>query len=385
VKPTAVQRRYELDWLRVGLVIGAMVYHVIYDAQAYFPDARVYVFTQVVPTFAVQCGLPLLFLVAGASAWLSLIHQTEQQFIRERVQRLLVPFLCCLLTIIPLTDYFAALISPSTHLSFSQYYVDYFRSYSQFLHEDPLDHITAIFRILWFILAIFVFSIVTSPLIAGLQGPHGERVIARFATVCQIPGGILLFALLFVLCYGLLGITVPAAATASPWLAALYALSFTGGIFLYTDPSTERAVYRDAPVALLLGTLGFASVQILVAAQALPPPHTAGFACTALLEGSFPWLGAIGLLGLGKRFLTCTNASLVYLKEAVFPYFLLHMVFLNFFAYIFFVHTDWPGAVQAMAIIACTVASVLLVYEYVIKRSALLRFIFGMKPRVESP
>jgi glucans biosynthesis protein C len=382
VKPTAVQRRYELDWLRAGLVIGAMVYHVIYEAQVYFPDVRVYVFTQLVPTFANQCGLPLLFLIAGASAWLSLMHRTERQFITERVLHLLVPFVCFVLTTLPLTNYFATLIGPGPHLSFAQYYVHFFRGYSQFFHGDPLDYVIAAFGILWFILAIFLLSIVVSPLIVGLQSPRGERVIAGFAAVCRIPGSILLFGLLFVLCYWLLGISLPAAAAVSPWLAALYVLSFTGGIFLYADPSIERAVYRDSPVTLLLGTLCFASVQILVMAHALPPPHGAGYVCSALLEGSFPWFGALGFLGLGKRLLNFTNVLLVYLKEAVYPYFLLHLLFLNFFGYAILEHSHWLGVVQGMAIIACTVASVLLLYEYVIRRSALLRVIFGMKPRL---
>jgi hypothetical protein len=80
------RRRYELDWLRVIIVLGAMVFHAVYEMQIYFPQVCTTTVSQMGFAFAIQCGLPVLFLIANASAWLSLAHRNGRQFIKERVE-----------------------------------------------------------------------------------------------------------------------------------------------------------------------------------------------------------------------------------------------------------------------------------------------------------
>lgn len=378
------RRRYELDWLRVIIVLGAMVFHAVYEIEVYFPQARsetLTTLTQIGSAFAIQWGLPLLFLIAGASAWLSLVHRGGRQFIKERVLRLLVPFLGCVLTVIPVALYMASLISPGHHTPFVQSYLDYFRSYSQLFQGNPLDHVIALWDNLWFIFVIFLVSLLTLPLILLLRGPQGTRLISRFAAVCQIPGGTLLAGLISIACLWLLGMVMPTPAVSTLWLAALCVLSFVGGVLLYADASIAQAIARDGPAALALAALCFALDQILVINNALPLPYSGGYVVSAVLAGGFPWFGAIAFLGLAKRFFNFTNRALEYLKEAVFPYFLLHMLIFSIFGYIFLAHTHLPGVLQVAAILSCSALSLALLYEFVVKRNAYVRVIFGLKPR----
>lgn len=375
------RRRYELDWLRVMIVLGAMVFHAVYEVEVYFPQARFETLTQVGSTFAIQWGLPVLFLIAGASAWLSLAHRSGRQFVKERILHLLVPFLGCVLTVIPIALYVASLINPGPHTPFFQSYADYFRSYSQLFQGNPLDHLIALWDNLWFIFVIFLVSLLTLPLILLLRGPRGTRLIAHFAAVCRIPGGTLLAVLIFVVCSWVLGMVMPAAAASTLWLAALCVLSYVAGVLLYADAAIEQAIARDGPAALVLATLCFALDQILVAKNALPPPHTGGYVLSAMLAGGFPWFGAIAFLGLAKRYFSFTNRVLEYLKEAVFPYFLLHMLIFSLFGYIVLAQTHLPGVLQVVVILLCSALSLALLYELLIKRIAFVRVIFGLKPR----
>jgi acyltransferase-like protein len=372
-------RRYELDWLRAIIVLGAIVFHAIYEIQIYFPQVRSDTLTQIGFTFAMQWGLPLLFLIAGASAWLSLAHRTWQQFLKERVLHLLVPFLGCALTVIPLTLYFASLISTGPHVPLFQFYADYFQRYAQFFQGNPVDNLTALWGNLWFIFVIFLLSLLTLPLIIWLRGPHGVRAISRFATLCRIPGGTLIAGLILIVWSWFLGMVMPTAVASALWIATLCELSFIAGVFLYADPTIEQAVKQDGSVALVLAMLAFGIEQILVITNALPLPRSGGYALSAILAGSIPWCGAIASLGLGKRFLGFTNRTLEYLKEAAFPYFILHMLILSVFAYIFLKHSGLPGILQGAAIISCWALSLALLYEFLIKRTAFLRVIFGMK------
>jgi hypothetical protein len=191
----------------------------------------------------------------------------------------------------------------------------------------------------------------------------------------------LLPSLILIAIFWLLGAALPATLATSLWLTFLYALSFIAGLFLYAEPSIEQAIYRNGPVSLMAALLAFAAAQVLDLLHALPLPQSGGYLLTAILAGSFPWFGVIAFLGLAKRFLVANNAALDYLKEAVLPYFLLHMFILSAFGYLFLEHSRLPGALQGVIIISCTVASLALLFEFVIKRVGPLRFLFGMKAR----
>lgn len=372
-------RRYELDWLRTVIVLGAIVFHAVYQMHVYFPHVRFDTLTQIGFDFAMQWGLPLLFLIAGASAWLSLAHRTGRQFIKERTLHLLVPFIGCALTVIPMTIYFASLISSGRHILFFQFYADYFQGYTQFFRGNPVDNLVGLWGNLWFIFVIFLLSLLNLPLIILLRGPRGIRVVSAFANICRRRGGTLTAGLILIAWSWFAGMTLPVAVVGPLWLASLCELSFVAGVFLYADPAIEQAVRRDGPVALLLATLGFAIEQILVASNALPLPHSGGYILSALLAGSIPWCGAIASLGMGKRLLDVTNRILEYLKEAAFPYFILHMLIISLFGYIVLSYASLPGVLQGAAIISCSALSLALLYEFVIKRTRVLRIVFGMK------
>ena len=383
-KMQPMRRRYELDWLRVMIIVGAMVFHAVYELQVYYPQVRSEMLTQAGVTLSIQWGLPVLLLVAGASAWLSLAHRSGRQFFAERVRHLLVPFIACVLTVIPITLYLASLSSSDSHVPFLPFYADYFRGYSKLFQGNPLDQLIPLWDNLWFIFVIVLLSLCMLPLLLLLKGPRGIRVIAGLVTLCRIPGGTLLVGLVFVICAWVLGMVLPITLVTTLWPAALYVLSFIAVVLLYADPAIERAIARDGPAALLLASLCFAIEQVLVARNALPLPHSAGYILSAILAGSFPRFGVIGFLGLAKRFFSFDNTTLEYLKEAAFPYFLLHMLVLSLFGYIFLVHTNLPSVLQGVAIISCSALSLALLYEFLIKRNAVLRFLFGLKPRPQT-
>lgn len=386
-KKQPTRRRYELDWLRVMIILGAMVFHAIYELQIYFPQLRsdmLTTLTQMGVTLSIQWGLPLLLLIAGASAWLSLARRSVRQFVAERVLHLLVPFIGCVLTVIPITLYLASLISSDSHLAFFRFYADYFHGYSQLFRGNPLDQLIPLWDNLWFIFVIVLLSLCMLPLLLLLNGSRGIPVISRFATLCRIPGGTLTVGLIFIVCAWVLGMVLPVTLVKTLWPAALYVLSFIAGVLLYADPAIEHAIARDGMAAILLAALCFGIEQILVSRNALPLPHSGGYVFSAILAGGFSWFGAIGFLGLAKRYFSFANPTLEYLREAAFPYFLLHMLVLSLFGYIFLVHTNLPGVLQGVAIISCSVLSLVLLYEFLIRRNAVLRFLFGLKSRSHS-
>ena len=73
--PTTPSRRYYLDWLRVFAMLGVFLFH----ATAPFADIGFNIENAEQSTaimlfhgFLATWGMPLFFLIAGASAWLAL-------------------------------------------------------------------------------------------------------------------------------------------------------------------------------------------------------------------------------------------------------------------------------------------------------------------------
>jgi hypothetical protein len=84
------------------------------------------------------------------------------------------------------------------------------------------------------------------------------------------------------------------------------------------------------------------------------------------------------LLGAGSRLLNFNNKTLTYANEAVLPFYILHhSVILLAGGFI----VQWSRGVETkfFTIAAVCLAVIMAVYELLIRRVKLLRFLFGMK------
>ena len=108
VRPSAIStstRRYELDWLRALIILRLIPFHAvgIFTAvtASYLETSAASPTVHALVELINIWGTPLLFLVAGASAWFALGSRTGSAYLRERVTRLLIPFAFATLGIIP--------------------------------------------------------------------------------------------------------------------------------------------------------------------------------------------------------------------------------------------------------------------------------------------
>ena len=90
-----VQRRYDLDWLRVIATLGVFLFHasnVFNTANFEIKNAERSEAITFIDIFFYPWGMPLFFLIAGAGTWFALRRRSAGQFTRERTLRILVPF-----------------------------------------------------------------------------------------------------------------------------------------------------------------------------------------------------------------------------------------------------------------------------------------------------
>ncbi|MFN2272373.1 MAG: acyltransferase, partial [Anaerolineae bacterium] len=90
------------------------------------------------------------------------------------------------------------------------------------------------------------------------------------------------------------------------------------------------------------------------------------------------WL--IAILGFGRRWLSRGSRLLSYLSEASYPFYILHMPINTIVGYFVI---QWPVgiAIKYLVINVVTILATYTVYEVLVKRTQVTRFLFGMKPK----
>lgn len=413
--PSNPARRSDLDLLRALVVVGLVFFHTatifdLTDGTFYIKNAERSLILTIVVIFTGMWGMPLLFFVSGMGIWHALGRRSPRVFIAERVRRLLVPWLFGVLTLVPLQIYLSLRSRGQFTGSFAQYLPTFFTIHPTFdfpwlWQTDPgpgefeQGH-------LWFLWMLLVYALLVLPLCTWLRSPRGQRSIAWLAAMAEQPG-----RQSWAVMVALPGLLVALAETLGQsestggWNRAVYLLVLLAGFVLAADQRFTRAMQRQAPVNLLLGLLllgGVIGAALVAGMRGVDPTRDFGALNIAfrLLKGFDGWLLIVGILGLGNRLAGRAGAAhssrqiapgaraarrarlIGYATEAVLPFYILHEPVVVVLAYVI-VRWQVPLIVKYLAISLPALLLTLLLYELLIRRIAVLRFLFGMKPPAE--
>ncbi len=103
-----------------------------------------------------------------------------------------------------------------------------------------------------------------------------------------------------------------------------------------------------------------------------------------ILHGFNAWFWVIALLSLGRRHLNFNNKVLQYANEAAYPFYILQqtvIVFIGFYV------VQWNIGVteKILWISTATLVVTIALYDLFVKRSGLMRFLFGMNSKKTLP
>ncbi|HLA82134.1 MAG TPA: acyltransferase [Thermoleophilia bacterium] len=369
---TDIQRRHDIDWLRIGAVLLLFPFHVarIFNVgeDFYVRDVAANSTLSYIVEILNPWHMPLLFLLAGASTWFALSHRGAGGYALERVKRLLIPFLFGMLVLVPPQSYLGLVSHGGVHDSFFAWFPNFFHTNPDdpsgyFMGGRTLGH-------LWFIIHLFFYSVLALPIVLLLRHRIGKRAISWLAKLAERRGIILLFALF--LC---VAIPFPDMYGGNPVYLGMF---FLLGYVLMSDNRFERAIDRHKFAALLLGfvpCVGIAYFEVRgwpAVSWPLAAPLV-DFAHYLLV----PWFCMIAMLGYGRRLLSFSNRFLKYAAQASYPVYLLHQTVIV--AAGFAVLKLGAGVpLSYTAILVGSLAGSFLGYELV-RRVNVLRFLFGMR------
>lgn len=361
-----MMRRYDIDWLRVAAVLLLIPFHTMHIfilkpySVVYIKNSTGINSFESITQFIYEFHMPLLFILAGASACLALRVRSVNQFIQERFKRLLIPAVSGILFLIPPMTYIYR-ISKGDDLSFFTHFKHFFTN-----NPGDLSGLTGAFTPahLWFIIFLFIFSLAGAPLFIILN-KHSAllKKLSNFLTNRFL---LLLFA-------------IPIALAASTNILddknpLVYFLIFLLGYIFMTNEDYQKAFNRDKTVYLILDII----FEIIL--QCYPnnfPTWSLIWISYELMRIANRLLWVFVILGFGNKFLSHPSKILSYLSKSSFPIYILHLPINTFVGY-FIVKTNLGLSLKFFLIVLLTTIISFAVYE-VIRRIDLLCFLLGIK------
>jgi len=385
-------RLHYLDWLRILATLGVFLFHTMlpFDASIdwMIDNAERSEVVTALRLFIFQWGMPLFFLLAGASSWFALRRRTGRQFAGERFRRLVVPFAISTILFAPFQTYLQAI-----HKGWSDWYAGPFLNLAYFgayldsrLGPDLGELLNPRVFInygshLWFVGHLFVFSLCLLPLFLWLKKEAGKRFISWLAGLCEKRGGILVAILPLAVIRIILQPKFP---EYTDWADFFFMLVFfVSGYILFADARFTRVIRRDGKLVLAAGVI---STVVVYAAHFsglgkiwLASPGTAGFYFTWGVLSTVAWCWVIIMLYVGMSFLDFTNRWLEYGQEAIMPFYMFHhpaIVVIAFYV------VQWNAAILVkLPVIILGSFLVPLGLTEIVRRIKPVRALFGMKPR----
>jgi len=380
----AKNRESYLDWLRILSILGVLLFH---SAMPYVAEDGWHIKNPETSNLLMESNfflhlsrMPLLFFISGTVSYFMMQRKTTAKFISLRFRRLFIPLLAGMFLIVPPQIYMERLTEGYSG-SFLSWYPDV-------LHFIPYPEGSFSWHHLWFIAYLFLYDLLLAPLFAWCLSPYSitfKHLLGRLAKGKRI----YLLILPGVVWY----------AFTSRALPETNDLVHDGGYFIYWllfliagflcifQPSLMDSLQRNRRHSLMLGFLCLIFLNYL-RWNKIEPGHSDWPFTNAdfmyffdALKPLVAWSWVFALVGYGKQYLNHKHRALNYLNEAVYPFYILHQTVIVLLVYYFVQLPNESILSKYIYTLATTFFITMLTYHLFIRPFALMRLLFGMKPK----
>jgi len=298
--------------------------------------------------------MPLLFLISGIGSYYSLEKRSVKEYLAERVDRILIPLIFGVLLLAPFQTFFAERFHNNYKGNYLQQYLSFFTK------PTDLSGYTGGFTPahLWFLLYLFVISLVSLPLMNLIKKSSRRFNADRFS----LP---LLIALFILPAVAQVVVDIDGKSLGE------YLVWFLLGYFIFSKDEVVEKLKKNA-VALLILTIVLMVVYV-----------TYGFTIEKhsvilyeLLYGIYAHISILAILGMGSRYLEFTTSFTSFMLKSSFSVYLLHQQWIVLTAYF---AVRYVGSISLQVIIIL-ISSIMLTYSSycIFRRVPIVRRIFGL-------
>ncbi len=373
-----VQRRYDLDWLRVLAFSAVFFYHCsrfFDESWWHIKNSTTSPIVDTVKGIFDLWGMPLIFIISGASIYFALRPGGAVKFLRDRIWRLLVPLAFGIIVLAPPQVYLTRLTHGEFQGSFLEFLPLYFQDWYMWSGNFAWSGIH-----LWYLEELFLFTLVLLPLFAALKSQPGKRLIDSFSRLFARPGVILLWALPLAVQLGLLdpsGLVSPG--LSEDVIRLLWFPSFLIlGFLIFSQARIQQAIISQRRIALVLAITLTVCAGLVVNATGQRPGLLL-YAILMFLACLLIWSSVLAVLGYGMRYLNSTHRLLSYANEAVLPFYVLHQPVILIIGY-YVIPLPLSILVKYLIITLLAFCITSGLYEFGVRRVNPVRRVMGLKP-----
>jgi glucan biosynthesis protein C len=384
MQPTAASREAYLDWLRFLAIMGVLFFH---SAMPYVAEWEFHIKNKETSNLLLEFNfwlsrfrMPLLFFISGAVAFLILRRKTAGAFIGLRFRRLMVPLLFGMLVIVPPQIYLERLTQ-----GFKGNYWDFYKTVFAF-KPYPMGGSLS-WHHLWFILYLFIYDVAFTPVFKWFMSDKGARAVQAVSALSK---GRRLYFLLVpgIILYVLLRLQFPGTNDlVNDWCNFFYWLQFLlVGFLCVAVPGLMDSVERNRRVSLTIGVLALFVIDYVRWNDLSPwdslPNWRSDWRTYAFitLTPIMAWGWLLAIVGYGKQYLNKKHRVQDYVNQAVYPFYILHQSAMMVIVY-YVVQVNDTILMKYLFTVILTLCISMGIYHTLIRPFAVMRFLFGMKPK----
>lgn len=315
--------------------------------------------------FVNQWRLPLLFVISGLGTCFSISKRRAGGFVLERARRLLVPLVFGMLVIVPPQVYFERLLQGVSYHSYMDFY-----PVAIFNGSYPEGNFS--WHHLWFLPYLFLFSLILLVVKKGIDPLAGwveKKELVSYGWFV-----LLLVTIPTYLCEYFLRPYFPVThALTNDWFTFCnYLWLFVCGYFFARSMKVCWPMFSHMKyVTFILGIITFLCWYV---------PVTNYYPVRAFIRAFNMWCWIFSLMGFAIAFFYQPRKWIGYANEAVYPFYILHQTILIAIGY-YIGGLHWPVMGKFLIMVLGTYIGCWILYEGLIRRVNLLRFLFGMKKK----
>ena len=382
-------RRYDLDWIRVGAFFLLILYHVgmFYVPWEWHVKSPHPVETLELAMFLTNpWRLTLLFLVSGAATRFMADKTTVGKLTGARVARLLPPLLFAMFVIVPPQSYYQIVEYAAAHSnapvaaeSYGAFWLKYVTASGHWCSPAGCL-ITPTWNHMWFVAYLLFYTLVLAGILLVWRR-LGDRIQAGAERVLSGPG-LILWPILFL---GLVRAWLyPRYGETHALIGDHYVHAVSFSAFLLGFGLAKSEVLRERLIAarwLALGLAivayaGWATYAWVYRADTPIPPEGLRWAMRFVYTTD-TWCAIAAILGFGAKHLNRGGPALRYLTVGVFPFYLVHQTLIVVAAH-HLAKLGLPQPLEALILIVFTFAGCFATYE-IVRRIPGVRILFGLK------
>lgn len=325
-------RLYYVDWLRVFVIASLIPYHaaLTYTGLGDIYIKKVITGFRVIPYVLITMPLDnffmtLLFFLAGIGTYYALQYRKKKEYIKERLKKLLVPFILGTIFLCPLQAYFKALFD-----GFQGNYLDFI---PEFFSAKIVEFLG--YAHLWFLLYLLVFSLICYPLFVKWL-KNGQK-FAKLQNSIINKNNIYIPILWIIIVETLLRPLFPGKQILiMDWANDIVYISvYIFGFIYASDSRIQDRLARMLRKSIVLVVLCLSGLFAIYSYWLLYNGNSIIVTVTwAFLKGVYECFMIIMLLGLGRKYFNKESKVLRYLSKASFTYYVFHLLPVSYFTYI---------------------------------------------------